>query len=1277
MADSPIHIPDDSEIIDLESSVSEYLDSLAFIKPETDNIVGQSGMVSCTGSLGSTEMDSIKDKSRTASEKSSQEDRFQTKYGLDANNNALESIGPPLQPSHDDQSWTETYARTAAAPAGLTRRSVTGNSPDMSGTIQSGNPDALRRLVGGRTIPHTKILRQRTAAERDRECIDRARNSITLARFRDSTDMDNSGPSRQPFSNNISGITSAADISAPGFGTQSQHEYGASGDQGTSTRTNEQSHEDNDSWMANVGKYDYEKDDAKVAEEFRRARSVYEAKKRQGNATIVDEVEMRRLEREHYVREEAQKKGKMAARDVDLDESNDHADQEDEESVFIPECPREQPKRAAELDDQGDYELVEPASKRTKPSKKPHRKKDGLTVSEIRAALPKDTGEKLKAKRKSKKTADQKTSGGKKRKDNGPKPPKGRRKKSGPTMSNIRSLYGSNIVADAQANAGQPAIPKFTATRRDQALSELIASIPNNKRGELTSDRQAIHDATRKFSTTRSIKSDGQGGWKLRGLASSLFHHQLLGAGWMRDCENRSERPHGGIVADEMGFGKSLMSIANIMDDLDAARASSNKTTLIVVTPALTEQWIAEFKKHIEPKSVPRILKYGAGSRIESTDLLGDLRGYDCIVTTYQEVMKSYPDQGPPHSLTTEKAMNEWWKQHFLDNAGPLHKIRFRRVVLDEAQAIKNPSGKTSKAVRALTGHYKWCITGTPIQNRVEELFAYFDFLKAPHTGSFNLFRNNYCENRSSFRTEIKPDRLAHMLQGIMLRRTHAEKLFSRPIVTLPGIDHRTDLLEFNEIERSIYCLVKHKFVERINSLSSAGQLQSNYRNILTMMHRLRMLTSHILLVQNVLKQCLNAEDVESLWRLTSNEVDPMRVDQIRSTFTELRKLVEAKNMAKEKSGDAPPTDDDVQAALRAVNEDDTDVALGGRFALTFKFRKFLRALAEHDAWAELHGRSLCHRCKSVPEDPYVTSCLHIYCKLCLEAIQMEDAEKKKSQSNCLECGTVFESTSPCNGLHELGWNTDLSQDVDPRKASEISKQRGRRNSTASGLDENNDSRAFVDWINHSDDILPSAKTTAAKAQILSWLEKSPNEKIVIFTQWIDMIRILERICKVEGWSFLSYHGKLDLHVRNRNVKRFMEDPDCKIMICSLKAGGVGLNLTSASKVLILDLFWNTAVERQAFCRCFRIGQQKKVEIVRYVVKDTIDEDLVTMQNSKNAEIEAVMGDETRQKLASLEELLTLFGPLKDDEDGGGFIYVEDDAEESEDDGCQVPKRPF
>ena len=81
---------------------------------------------------------------------------------------------------------------------------------------------------------------------------------------------------------------------------------------------------------------------------------------------------------------------------------------------------------------------------------------------------------------------------------------------------------------------------------------------------------------------------------------------------------------------------------------------------------------------------------------------------------------------------------------------------------------------------------------------------------------------------------------------------------------------------------------------------------------------------------------------------------------------------------------------------------------------------------------------------------------------------------------------------------------------------------------------------------------------------------------------------------------------------RNKNIKKFTEDPKCKIMLCSLKAGGVGLNLTMASKVLILDLYWNNSVERQAFCRCFRIGQRKEVDIVRYVVKDTIDEDLVT-----------------------------------------------------------------
>ena len=525
------------------------------------------------------------------------------------------------------------------------------------------------------------------------------------------------------------------------------------------------------------------------------------------------------------------------------------------------------------------------------------------------------------------------------------------------------------------------------------------------------------------------------------------------------------------------------------------------------------------------------------------------------------------------------------------------------------------------------------------------------------------------------------------MLQGIMLRRTHAEKLFSRPIVTLPGIDHDTQFVDFNEVERSIYAFVKHKFIERINNFSAHGTLQTQYRSILTMMHRLRMLTGHILLLQSTLKECLHGEDIESLWRLTAHE-DGNGERPLMNTLIELRQLIKARRVAK--ASTEKPTEDDIRTALRNLDPD-TEIETGGKFALTFTFRKFLQALRNHGSWAELHERSLCHKCRNVPEDPWVTACLHIYCKECLELMAHEAAAKEKENSNCLECGEEFKTTSPCEGLQELGWDAHFRDRRDSatkksKKSKKTTKARKGRSQRTSETPDDSDSKDVedVDWIGMKGDLLPSAKTTAAKAQILAWLEASPNEKIVIFTQWIDMIRILKKMCNMEGWGHVEYHGKMHLDSRGRSLKLFAEEPSCKIMLCSLKAGGVGLNLTSASKVLILDLYWNSSVERQAFCRCFRIGQSKKVEIIRYVVRDTIDEDLVTMQERKNTEIDSVMGEEARKNCASLDQLLELFGPIKDDENGSGFIYVEDEAEESSDGDSdedramekRIPRRP-
>jgi SNF2 family DNA or RNA helicase len=127
-----------------------------------------------------------------------------------------------------------------------------------------------------------------------------------------------------------------------------------------------------------------------------------------------------------------------------------------------------------------------------------------------------------------------------------------------PVMTNLHSLGRTNIVADAQANASRPGIPTFTSRDKTNALNELIASIPSADRGSHNSDKSALLTATRKFKGHASVKSDGQGGWKLRGMESSLYHHQLLGAAFLRERENSNTMPKGGLVCDEMGFGKTI-----------------------------------------------------------------------------------------------------------------------------------------------------------------------------------------------------------------------------------------------------------------------------------------------------------------------------------------------------------------------------------------------------------------------------------------------------------------------------------------------------------------------------------------------------------------------------------------------------------------------------------------------------------------------------------------------------------------------------------------------
>ncbi len=117
------------------------------------------------------------------------------------------------------------------------------------------------------------------------------------------------------------------------------------------------------------------------------------------------------------------------------------------------------------------------------------------------------------------------------------------------------------------------------------------------------------------------------------------------------------------------------------------------------------------------------------------------------------------------------------------------------------------------------------------------------------------------------------------------------------------------------------------------------------------------------------------------------------------------------------------------------------------------------------------------------------------------------------------------------------------------------------------------------------------------------------DEKVLVFTQYKEMGSILESIIAEEfNHTPLFFHGSLNVKQREEMIKKFKDDLEEKIMILSLKAGGLGLNLTSASNVIHYDLWWNPAVEDQATDRTYRIGQDKNVMIHRFITLSTFEE---------------------------------------------------------------------
>ena len=260
--------------------------------------------------------------------------------------------------------------------------------------------------------------------------------------------------------------------------------------------------------------------------------------------------------------------------------------------------------------------------------------------------------------------------------------------------------------------------------------------------------------------------------------------------------------------------------------------------------------------------------------------------------------------------------------------------------------------------------------------------------------------------------------------------------------------------------------------------------LEKSYSNVLTMLLRLRQLTAHPFMLQKTIEDLFELEDIEKLWEVTAPEVTADD-NPARDMLITMKKMM----AEKDKPAEAVQATEPVQTTEPVSVEDSVEDRSSGESApLVFKFRRFLRDLAQSSKWDDLKNRSLCHKCRDPPDEPWVTSCLHVYCKECLNALAYEATKRGEEETTCLDCGTIYTESRACDGLKELQMDAEASGRTSPESSQTTRTRR--------------DPEQDLKWINFNGATLPSTKTAAVQAQIEMWLEIEPDKKVIVFSQF-------------------------------------------------------------------------------------------------------------------------------------------------------------------------------
>ncbi|WP_341963895.1 DEAD/DEAH box helicase [Pseudomonas sp. RC10] len=337
------------------------------------------------------------------------------------------------------------------------------------------------------------------------------------------------------------------------------------------------------------------------------------------------------------------------------------------------------------------------------------------------------------------------------------------------------------------------------------------------------------------------------------GLNATLRPYQLEGLSWMQALR---ELEVGGVLADDMGLGKTLQTLAHLLMEKQAGRL--DRPALVVMPTSLIPNWVDE-AKHFTPQ-LNVLALYGA-NRHQDYDRLED---YDLILTTYALL---------PRDVEL------------------LSKQLLHVLVLDEAQYIKNPNSKAAQAARQLNARQRLCLSGTPLENHLGELWSLFHFLMPGWLGDAKQFGSNYRTPIEKLGDGARLQHLNARIKPFLLRRTKEEVA-----TELPPKTEIVHWVELNDAQRDVYETMRLAMDKKVrDEITRKGAARSQII-ILEALLKLRQVCCDLRLVNSAplsARQSSSAK-LESLMDMLEELLAENRKILLFSQFTSMLGLIEA-----------------------------------------------------------------------------------------------------------------------------------------------------------------------------------------------------------------------------------------------------------------------------------------------------------------------------------------------------------------------------------------------